>query len=469
MSLIVAGVSSGVGKTTVTLALLASLCGRCVNVQSFKVGPDYIDPMFHKYVTDRHCRNLDPILTSEIYVQECFQTHMQGVNYGLIEGVMGLYDGVKGGNDQEIFPHHFASTAHIARLLNLPILLVIDCSRLSNSVAAIAHGYRTLDPRINIAGVVLNRVGSDRHLSLLTNALEPLNLPILGVLRRHYDIQIPDRHLGLIPTNELPQLDKIIAQLAHLGDSCFDWEKLLPLLKSEVAGFPTTNYQLTTANHQPSTIRIAIARDRAFNFYYQDNLDVLQQLGAELVYWSPLRDTELPENIQGMYFGGGFPEVFASELSVNINALNSVKSVILSGIPTIAECGGLMYLCESILDFEDKSWSMVGVLPYISKMEKRLTLGYRRAVTLENSPLVSVGTTVYGHEFHRSSLVTTTDKPLFKTYRYDNGENTGYEGLTNNLPLHASYIHLHWGATPEIPQRFINHCYTAKNSGTNKR
>ncbi|NRB09041.1 MAG: cobyrinate a,c-diamide synthase [Richelia sp.] len=502
MSLIIAGVNSGVGKTTITLALLASLCSRCVKVQSFKVGPDYIDPMFHKYVTGLHCRNLDPILTSEIYVKQCFHTHMQEVNYGLIEGVMGLFDGVKGGNDQEEFPHHFASTAHIARLLNLPILLVIDCSRLSNSVAAIAHGYRTLDPRINIAGLVLNRVGSDRHLYLLTNALEPLNLSILGVLRRHDNIQIPDRHLGLVPSNELPQMDTIITQLAHLGNSCFDWEKLLPLLESEVTDFPTANCQPSILvrspapvagavkqsdlsvfpkeellkpckgsllNCQPSPVRIAIASDRAFNFYYQDNLDFLQQLGAELVYWSPLRDTELPANIQGMYFGGGFPEVFASELSVNINAINSVKTAVMSGIPTIAECGGLMYLCESIIDFEGESWSMVGVLPHTSKMEKRLTLGYRRAVTLENSPLVSVGTTVCGHEFHRSSIVATMDKPLFNTYRYDNRETTGYEGSTNNLPLHASYIHLHWGATPEIPQRFLNYCDVVKTRGNDKR
>ncbi|MDJ0617931.1 MAG: cobyrinate a,c-diamide synthase [Calothrix sp. MO_192.B10] len=464
MSLIIAGTSSGVGKTTVTISLLASLCRRGVRVQPFKVGPDYIDPMFHEYVTGRPCRNLDPVLTSETYVQQCFANHLQGVDYGLVEGVMGLFDGVQGGGQDQQFPNHFASTAHIARLLNLPILLVIDCSRLSGSVAAIAHGYRTLDPRINIAGVVLNRVGSDRHLSLLENALSRMNLPILGVLRRQNNIQIPDRHLGLIPTDELPQLNTVIEQLADLGDSCFDWEKLLPLLRKEK---DITNPQSKIQNPK-SKIRIAIARDQAFNFYYQDNLDLLQQLGAELVYWSPLQDTELPANIQGMYFGGGFPEIFAPQLAANNNVREAIKTAILAGMPTIAECGGLMYLCQDIVDFEGKSWSMVGILPSTSRMEKHLTLGYRRAIALEDSPLVSVDTTIYGHEFHRSSLVSTTDKALLQTYRYDSEEIIGNEGWTNHLPIHASYIHLHWGARPEMPQRFLHYCRFIALRASNK-
>ncbi|MGA7937440.1 MAG: cobyrinate a,c-diamide synthase, partial [Kovacikia sp.] len=196
MAIIIAGERSGVGKTTVTLALLAALQQRCQSVQSFKVGPDYIDPMFHRYVTGRACRNLDPVLTSEGYVQQCFTRHSQDARYTLIEGVMGLFDGASGSDD-------IASTAHIARLLNVPVVLILNCSSLSRSVAAIAHGYRSFDARIQIAGLVLNRVGSDRHLELLTQALELLDLPILGVLRRQDDITIPDRHLGLVPTAEL--------------------------------------------------------------------------------------------------------------------------------------------------------------------------------------------------------------------------------------------------------------------------
>ena len=202
MAMIIAGERSGVGKTTVTLALLAALQRRSQAVQSFKVGPDYIDPMFHRHVTQRACRNLDPVLTSEAYVQQCFAQHSQNADYSLIEGVMGLFDGASGSDD-------FGSTAHVARLLNLPVLLILNCSSLSRSIAAIAHGYRSFDPRVRVAGVVLNRVGSDRHLELLTAALEPLNLPILGVLRRQDDITIPDRHLGLVPAAELKNLKSI--------------------------------------------------------------------------------------------------------------------------------------------------------------------------------------------------------------------------------------------------------------------
>ncbi|MEH1839104.1 MAG: cobyrinate a,c-diamide synthase [Nostoc sp.] len=469
MALVIAGERSGVGKTTVTLTLLASLRRRDRLVQSFKVGPDYIDPMFHQHVTGRPCRNLDPVLTSEAYVQQCFARHSQLSEYALVEGVMGLFDGVKGSRDEgvggageeELLINgqcltDFASTAHIARLLDLPVVLVIDCSRLSGSVAAIAHGYRSFDPRIKIAGVVLNRVGSDRHLSLLKDSLEPLQLPILGVLRRQDNITIPDRHLGLVPTAELPELNALINRLADLGDTCFDWQNLLPLLKSEP--FPSTEAINRVSPYSSSPVRIAVARDRAFNFYYQDNLDLLQQLGAELVFWSPLEDAALPKDVQGMYFGGGFPEVFAQQLVENSSVRNAVKTAIFQGMPTVAECGGLMYLCEQIIDFEGKSWSMAGVLPTSAVMGGRLTLGYRRAVALQDNLLVKAGTTVYGHEFHRSDLTLTPIQPLFKTYRYDCDENMGCEGWGLPANIHASYVHLHWGERGEIPQQFLKEC-----------
>jgi cobyrinic acid a,c-diamide synthase len=460
MALVIAGERSGVGKTTVTLTLLASLCRRGGKVQSFKVGPDYIDPMFHQYVTGRACRNLDPVLTSEAYVQQCFAHHSQASEYALVEGVMGLFDGVMGsgewgvGSGEEFpqYPFTFASTAHIARLLDLSVVLVIDCSRLSGSVAAIAHGYCSFDPKIKIAGLVLNRVGSDRHLSLLKDALQSLQLPILGVLRRQDNITIPDRHLGLVPTAEINELDAVIEHLADLGDTCFDWQRLLPLLRNEDED--TAENQVLSAT---SSVKIAVARDRAFNFYYQDNLDLLQQLGAELVFWSPLEE-DLPQGVQGMYFGGGFPEVFAQELAANINARETVKTAILQGMPTIAECGGLMYLCENIIDFAAQTYPMVGIIPTSACMGGRLTLGYRRAIALQDSLLVNAGTTVYGHEFHRSSLESNSHQPLFETYRYDCEENMGHEGWNLPINLHASYVHLHWGASVEIPQRFIEQC-----------
>ncbi len=482
MALVIAGERSGVGKTTVTLTLLASLRRRQIKVQSFKVGPDYIDPMFHQHVTGLACRNLDPVLASESYVQQCFARHTQGVDYALVEGVMGLFDGATGTDST-------ASTAHVAQLLDLPVLLVIDCSRLSRSVAAIAHGYSSFDPKVRLAGVVLNRVGSDRHLELLKDALEPLQLPILGVLRRQDNITIPDRHLGLVPTAEITQLDALIDQLAILGDTCFDWEKLLPLLKIGVRGsqlragvsphpqrgpqsppVEQTGFQGSEVREsspkskigsslapRPSPLRVAVARDRAFSFYYQDNLEILVELGAELVFWSPLSHPGLPEGVQGLYFGGGFPEVFAQQLAENRLALEAVVRAIQAGMPTYAECGGLMYLCQQIIDFDGLSWAMVGAIPTKAVMGSRLTLGYRQVTALQDSPLLRTGDVVWGHEFHRSHLSEVPTQPLFQTRRYDSQASATLEGWSLHS-IHASYTHLHFGGRSEIPARFLQHC-----------
>ena len=532
MALIIAGERSGVGKTTVTLALLAALCRSEAaqgfpladgdhGVQSFKVGPDYIDPMFHRYVTGRPCRNLDPILTSETYVRQCFATHSQTASCTLVEGVMGLFDGASG--QEEI-----GSTAHIARILNIPVLLVLDCRRLSRSVGAIALGYQSFDPRVQIVGVVLNQVGSDRHEQMLRQALDPLDLDVVGVIRRDQVVTLPDRHLGLIPTDELLELNRIVEQLAQLGRTCFDWEILHPLLQSSgrlenqekansTEGSPSpsnTNSSNTNlfTRHSPSPgsrPRIAIARDRAFSFYYADNLDLLQELGAELVEWSPMQDSHLPSDISGLYFGGGFPEVFAADLADNPSARRQVHRAIAAGIPTYAECGGLMYLCETLIDFENHPWPMVGTLPFTVRMGQRLALGYRRAIAQHDTPLMKQGETVWGHEFHRSVLSAvpgsehqnaavfpnssqlesidskeraldnqvvsdlSLEQPLgqrpaqyrdvcnpdrlYRLRGFDPGSTEFNEGWRWRN-LHASYVHLHWGNCPDLPARFIHHC-----------
>lgn len=443
MALIIAGERSGSGKTTITMSLLSFLARRGHKVQSFKVGPDYIDPMFHTNITGRFCRNLDPILTSEEYVKSCFLKHSQGVDYVIIEGVMGLFDGIK---KQEADINDYASTAHIARILNIPILLVIDCSSLSGSIAAIAHGFRSFDPRLNIAGIILNRIGSDRHLELLQEALEPLDLPILGVLKRHTEITIPARHLGLIPTDELDNLKELGDRLTELAQNCFNWEQLLPLLSPPSSHTPPFS-------HTPQTPKkIAIARDRAFSFYYQDNLDILASLGAELIPWSPLEDEVLPDNIQGLYFGGGFPEMFARELTENKSARHAVLEAIKAGMTTYAECGGLMYLCEKLIDFAGDSWEMVGILPTTTMMGKRLNLGYRKAIALQDSPLIKTGEIIWGHEFHRSSLTCEPDRPLFSLQGYR--RRSKMEGWQGDR-LHASYLHLHWGNQQQLAQRFL--------------
>jgi cobyrinic acid a,c-diamide synthase len=480
MVLAIAGERSGAGKTTVTLAMLAYLRQCRLRVQAFKVGPDYIDPMFHQYVTGLPSRNLDPVLTSETYVKECFTRHLLGVDCALIEGVMGLFDGISSLVEDKEKITDFASTAHIARLLQIPVVLVIDCRRLSGSVAAIAHGYRTFDSRIQLAGVVLNRVGSDRHLQLLQDALEPLHLPILGVLRRHDEIAIPDRHLGLVPTAEIPQLDAVVDRLADLGKNCFDWERLYPLLQITPSPPHPPLPPLPSPPHPRFPTKIAVARDRAFSFYYQDNLDLFSQLGAELIFWSPLADADLPAGVQGLYFGGGFPEVFASELSANRAAGNAVKAAILAGMPAYAECGGLMYACQEIIDFNGDYWPMVAILPTSAVMSSQLTLGYRQATACQDSPLLAAGTTVWGHEFHRSALSAMPKQPLYRidlpSDTANSKSNLKLETQPSNrspLPslgegwrshqLHASYIHLHFGARPEIPARFLERCSSKRS------
>jgi cobyrinic acid a,c-diamide synthase len=452
MSIAIAGERSGVGKTTVTLAILAALRRRQQTVQSFKVGPDYIDPMFHSYVTGRACRNLDPILTSADYVRTCFVQHSQTATYSLIEGVMGLFDGASGTTDA-------GSTAQVAKLLNVPVVLILNCSSTSRSIAAIAHGYRTFDPQIQLAGVILNQVGSDRHLELLTAALLPLHLPILGVLRRQNDLSIPDRHLGLIPVGELTDLEATLDRLATVGETCFDWDKLLPLLATNEPILPLCQPTIDLGKK----IRLAVAKDAAFNFYYADNLDILRAAGAELIEWSPLQDEKLPSDIHGLYFGGGFPEVFGETLAANQSAKQSVRAAIEAGMPTYAECGGLMYLCDRIVDFNDRSYPMVGIFPTTAVMGKRLTLGYRQLTVLNDTSICDRGDCIWGHEFHRSTLINSPIHPIFDLQGYESNLIFLAEGW-QRYRVHAAYTHLHFGASLNLPRKFIAQCRKFMNA-----
>ncbi len=438
MALVVAGERSGCGKTTVTLALLGALGRRYPRVQSFKIGPDYIDPMFQRQVTGRCAPNLDPVLTSPDYVRDCFRRHSQGAGAVVVEGVMGLFDGGPGGE---------GSTAQVARLLDLPVLLVVDCARLSGSVAALVHGYRSFDPALNLVGVVLNRVGSERHRRLLRAALAPLGVSVLGEFERRPDLSLPERHLGLVPPGELSR--PLGEALAALGEVSFDWPRLLPLVETAL---PAPSPRLFPPG---SPVSIALAQDTAFNFYYDDNLQLLEGLGAQLVPWSPLVDPGVPPGVQGVYLGGGFPEVFAGQLAANRPARESLGQLIARGMPTYAECGGLMYLSEQIQDFEGHVYPMVGALPTIARMGNTLTLGYRQVRAQGNSPLVRRGWQGWGHEFHRSTLSTSPVTPLYETWgNYTPAQREGWFSPR----LHASYVHLHWGGHMELPRRFLQRC-----------
>ena len=443
MALAIAAPASGSGKTTITLALLAALRQRNLRVQSFKVGPDYIDPMFHQAATGIPCRNLDPFLTSEAYVRRCFGHHCLDAEVAVVEGVMGLFDGKADAGE-------FASTAHVAKLLDIPLVLVIDAQKVGRTVAAIAYGLVNFDPDITVAGIIFNRVGSDRHAQLLQDAIAPLNIPVLGIVRTTPEIQMPSRHLGLIPAEEQDNFPHLLDRLAQLAESSFDWERLLPLLRCQPSDTPAVSLwpQLQPPTHQERSPIIGVARDSAFNFYYADNLELLECLGAQVEYFSPLRSGFRDcSEFDGVYLGGGFPEVFAAELSEQFQTSATSPE----RPPTIyAECGGLMVLGQYLIDRYGHSHTMSGLLPYSTTMTRKLTLGYRTAQVMKSTPAVTAGERLRGHEFHHSACTPT---PTAGIYRWGDSQ----EGWSRDR-IHASYLHLHWGAQPQIAARWLQSC-----------
>lgn len=457
MAIVIGAPASGSGKTTVTLAILAAMRRRGVRIQSFKVGPDYIDPMFHQAITGLPCRTLDPFLTSEGYVQGCFAHHSRDRSGAIVEGVMGLFDGkvqVRSvgslGSDAEA-PGDLASTAHVARLLDLPVVLVVDGSKLGQSIAALVYGLIHYDPRLQIAGVILNRIGSQRHGEILTGALASLGVPILGAIQRMDGIQLPSRHLGLIPVGELSEFEEIQTQLADLAERCLDWDRLLPLLKTDRdrgcdhREDPAIEDRIGPP--QGTGLRIGVAQDRAFNFYYPDNLDLLRAQGAEVIPFSPLRDGWDPaRSCHGLYLGGGFPEMVAAELSEQIQRWQNQGSPDLP--PLYAECGGLMVLGRSLTDLEGVAHPMLNRLPLDAHMGSRLTLGYRSAVALRSTLALTPGQQVRGHEFHRSQVDPAP--PPQPIYHWDQRS----EGWGTHR-IQASYLHLHWGDQPQILTRLL--------------
>jgi cobyrinic acid a,c-diamide synthase len=452
MALIIAGERSGVGKTTVTLAMLSWLTNRQKQVQSFKVGPDYIDPLFHRFVTGKPCRNLDPILTSPEYVQWCFAYHSQQAKFSLIEGVMGLFDGLPLNNQPD-----YGSSAYIAKLLNLPVVLIIDCSCLSISVGAIASGYANFDSEVKIVGLILNKVSSDKHLAYLKEGLKSLSIPIMGVIYRKPNIELPSRHLGLIPAGEIEIHQQVMQQLQHLAEVSFRWDLLIPYLaNSRISISPNGHDYFNLPVFKPQ-LKIAVADDQAFNFYYQDNLDILTKLGTEIIFFSPLNDDNLPEDIAGLYLGGGFPEIFAQQLAENIKLKTVLREQINQQIPIYAECGGMIYLSQSITDFEGKKWQMLGILPNQVIMSQKLTLGYRQVRVLNNSCFANQNNLLWGHEFHRGKNLDNPQPALLEIKDMYQQKIIGYQGWQSSH-IFASYLHFHFASFVPQVQIFWQQC-----------
>ncbi|MEU9853168.1 cobyrinate a,c-diamide synthase [Streptomyces sp. NPDC047974] len=441
--LVIAAPSSGAGKTTVATGLMAAFASRGLAVSPHKVGPDYIDPGYHALATGRPGRNLDAYMCGTELVAPLFAHGARGCDLAVVEGVMGLYDGAAGQGE-------LASTAQVAKLLRAPVVLVVDASSQSRSVAALVHGFASWDPEVRLGGVILNKVASDRHETLLREALEESGVPVLGVLRRAPAVATPSRHLGLIPVAErqAQAVEAVAAQAEQVLAGC-DLEGLLALARSAPP--------LSTTEWTPSVVAppaggrpvVAVAGGAAFTFSYAENAELLTAAGAEVVTFDPLRDEALPEGTRGLVIGGGFPEMYAAELAANEPLRKAVAELAASGAPVAAECAGLLYLARSL-----DGTPMCGVLDADARMSERLTLGYRDAVAVGDSVLAAAGTRVRGHEFHRTVIEPGAGALAAWGLRQPEPR---VEGFVQG-GVHASYVHTHWAGAPGVAARFVGHC-----------
>ncbi|MFJ5139487.1 cobyrinate a,c-diamide synthase [Streptomyces sp. NPDC088707] len=466
--LVIAAPSSGAGKTTVATGLMAAFAGRGLAVSPHKVGPDYIDPGYHALATGRPGRNLDAYMCGTGLIAPLFEHGARGCDLAVVEGVMGLYDGAA---DQG----ELASTAQVSKLLKAPVVLVVDASSQSRSVAALVHGFASWDPEVRIGGVILNKVATDRHEHLLREALGESGVPVLGVLRRAPAVATPSRHLGLVPVAErqAAALAAVAAQAEQVRRGC-DLDALMALARSapplhaepwvaevgerrsagggSVPALPRTPAGGTPTaprNGGPRTPVVAVAGGAAFTFSYAEHAELLTAAGAEVVTFDPLRDEALPEGTSGLVIGGGFPEMYGEQLSANKPLRKAVAALAASGAPIAAECAGLLYLARSL-----DGTPMCGVLDADARMSERLTLGYRDAVAVSDSVLAPAGARMRGHEFHRTVIEPGAGAAAAWGLRQPERR---VEGFVQG-GVHASYVHTHWAGSPEAAARFVEHC-----------
>ncbi len=478
--IVIAAPASGHGKTTVATGLLAAFAARGARVAGFKVGPDYIDPGYHALACGRPGRNLDPVMVGAELIGPLFAHGAAGADLAVVEGVMGLYDGRTGHRD-------LGSTAQVAQLLAAPIVFVVDAAAQGRSVAALVHGFRSFGSGARIAGVILNRVGSDRHEAILREALEEVGTPVFGALRRHDAVSAPSRHLGLVPVVERSeQARRAVAALAALIQSTVDldavaavagsaapltvepWSPVGPALPAGRGSLDAGRGSVDAGRGSVDAGRpvIAVAGGPAFSFSYAETVELLRGAGAEVSIVDPLRDEVLPPGTRGLVVGGGFPEVYAAELAANVPLRDAVVALARSGAPIAAECAGLLWLCRTL-----DGAPMCGVLPADAAMTERLTLGYRDAVALTGSWLGPAGTRVTGHEFHRTATTpgaATADAAAISgvisggpAWQWAGSDPQGYVAGG----VHASYLHLHWAGRPQIAHRLVAAAAAAAATG----
>ena len=451
-AVVIAGVRSGVGKTTIASGVMGALARRGLRVQPFKAGPDYIDPTYHTIACGVPSRNLDTWLLPHPVVTELFHRAAGAADIAVVEGVMGVFDGHSSLDED-------GSTAELAKLLDAPVILIADAGKVARSVAAEILGYQQFDPNLRIAGVILNGVGSERHLEFCQPQIEAsTGLPVVGWLPRRDDLVQPERHLGLIPTVEGTVVNQWYEALNAQIEQTVDLDAIVRIAASEDGArdsatrvFPDTPQSTRTA--------IAVAQDRAFSFYYQDSLDLLSAWGAEVIPFSPLDDDALPDGVGGVYLGGGFPELFAAELAQNDGMLGSMRAAVQRGLPVYGECGGLMYLGDSLSDLDGRQFNMVGAIPVVSSMEgRRLHLGYREVEACAAGPLLRAGEQVRGHEFHWSVL---QEPPSEESAAYRVVNQSGRPEGFRKGSVWASYVHVHLGSRPGLARRFVDTCAAA--------
>ncbi|GAA2155496.1 cobyrinic acid a,c-diamide synthase [Humibacillus xanthopallidus] len=459
---VIAAPGSGHGKTTVATGLMAALRAAGHAVGGFKVGPDFIDTGYHALATGRIGRNLDPVLCGEGLIEPLLlhgaRAHGR-TDVAVIEGVMGLFDGRIGGEG-------FGSTAHVATLTHTPVVLTVDIGSTTRTAAAVVHGLATFDPTVRVAGVVLNRAGSDRHGAEARSAFEATGVPVLGVLPRDATVSAPSRHLGLVPVQERDDSGAGVERLADLVAAHVDLDALLEIASSapDLDAHPWDPATVVGGDRPPAGSGgyrpvVAVAGGPAFTFRYAETEELLHAAGLRAVTFDPLTDTVLPPGTSGLFIGGGFPEVHADALSANASLRSAIRRAVWDGLPTVAECGGLVYLCQSV----DGS-PMVGALPAVATMAPRLTIGYRTAVATTDSVLGEPGRRVTGHEFHRTVCVAAPESAS------GDGRHTAPAWLLDGVAdgfaldpsgagtatLHASYLHTHWAGHPELARRFAD-------------
>ena len=442
--IVIAATHSGAGKTTITCGIISALRKRGLKVQSYKVGPDYIDTGFHEIAACRHAKNLDSWLIGKDKLEEIFYNSIGDADIAIIEGVMGLYDGGRGG---------ISSTAEIAKILNASVILVIDAKSAGISVAATALGFREFDKDLNFAGVILNRVGSNSHEKMIVDALNKINIKSFGAIRRDEEIILPSRHLGLVQATENNFAD-VLEKISEKISAQINLDKILNLAEKFSDCATEKKYSSLFTLH--SSLKIGVAKDEAFSFYYEDSLRELEKLGAEIIFFSPLYDENLPK-VDGIIFGGGYPELFAAKLEKNKKIRSEIKRAAENNLPIYAECGGYMYLMNFLTDFEGKIFEMCGIIPTQAIMTEKLQMvGYVDATFKKDCILGKVGEKIHAHEFHFSKEIGNLAENIFRCEKLRTGEKYFAGYADKNIV--ASYLHIHFAGCPNAAENFIKSC-----------